>query len=87
MAYSIEITRAAAKGLRSLPVKEKNRLLGAIQALASEPRPMGAVALKGSEGLYRMRLGNYRIIYRTKEDTNTVLIVMAGHRKDVYRKL
>lgn len=87
MAYSVEITRAAAKQFRSLSVKDRDRLLEVVDDLAYVPRPAGAKILKGSGSLYRIRVGNYRIIYQIEESVRVVLVVTVGHRKDVYRKL
>ncbi|MDJ0899633.1 MAG: type II toxin-antitoxin system RelE/ParE family toxin [Xenococcus sp. MO_188.B8] len=56
-----------------------------IDALATEPRPEGVVKLKGEENLYRIRVGDYRVIYNVQDDRLLVLVVKVGHRGDVYR--
>lgn len=58
-----------------------------MDALSENPRPPGTEALKGEEGLLRLRVGAYRIIYRIKEARLVVLVMRVGHRKDVYRGL
>lgn len=87
MAYSVEFTRAAAKGFKSLPVKEQERIYKIVDHLADAPRPSQARSLKGYEDLLRIRSGNYRLIYRIEDDIVAILVIAVGHRKDVYRKL
>ena len=85
--YSIEFTPAAFRDLESLPRDAQKRIGKKIESLASNPRPAGAVAIKGGKGLLRLRVGFYRIIYRVENDRLLVLVIRIGHRKDVYRKL
>lgn len=87
MAYSIEFTRAAAKGFRALSSKDKERVSQVVNGLADDHWPTRARALSGHPGLLRVRVGNYRIVYQVEEENSIVLIVSVGHRKDVYRKL
>lgn len=87
MAYSIEFTRAAAKGFRALSSKDKERVSQAVNGLADDPWPTQARTLSGHPELLRVRVGNYRIIYQVEEEDLIVLVVLVGHRKDVYRKL
>lgn len=87
MAYSVEFTRAAAKGFRTLPTKEKARVSQAIDHLADNPWSTRARALSGYPELFRIRVGNYRIVYQVEEENLVILIITVGHRKDVYRKL
>jgi mRNA interferase RelE/StbE len=84
--YSIEFTPAASRDLGSLPKNAQKRIGKKIDALAHNPRPAGVVAIKGWEGLLRLRVGAYRVIYRVEDDRLIVLVVRIGHRKDVYRK-
>lgn len=84
--YSIEFTPAAFRELASLPKDAQKRIGKKIDALAQNPRPAGVVAIKGGEGLLRLRVGAYRVIYRVEDDRLIVLVVRVGHRKDVYRK-
>ncbi len=86
MAYSVQFTKAAAKGFRTLPAKDKERVSQAIDGLANDPWPIKARTLSGHPGLLRIRVGNYRIVYQVEEDS-IILIIVVGHRKDVYRKL
>jgi len=81
--YKIDITKSAQKKLSKLPAKERDRISEKIDALAHEPRPSGCKKLMGREG-YRIRIGNYRVIYNIHDDVLTVLIVDVGDRKEIY---
>jgi mRNA interferase RelE/StbE len=82
--YSLRIKGSAAKALRRIPKAERLRLIDAIDRLAAEPTAGGA--LKGEfQGLRRLRVGSYRIVYEVDEGELTILVVRVGHRKDVYR--
>ncbi len=85
--YSIEFTPAALRDLESLPRDAQKRIGKKIDSLAQNPRPAGAVAIKGGEGLLRLRVGTYRVIYRVEDDRLVILVVRIGHRKEVYRRL
>ena len=61
------------------------RIRRAIDALAAMPRPAGVVKMHGSEGYYRLRVGDYRVVYEIEDDVLTVLVVRIGHRREVYR--
>jgi mRNA interferase RelE/StbE len=85
MSYQIEFTRPAAKQLKALPGDIQSRLELKIDTLTQEPRPPGVIKLQGDEDLYRIRVGDYRIIYTIQDDILVVLVVTVGHRRDVYR--
>jgi len=82
--YKVEIKRSAAKELEQLPPKDRARVATRIQSLAADPRPPGAEKLSGQER-YRVRQGNYRILYEIHDDLVVVIVVKIGHRRDVYR--
>jgi mRNA interferase RelE/StbE len=82
--YSLEIKRSAAKELAQLPPKDRGRIVMRIQALAVEPRPVGAEKLSSQER-YRIRQGDYRILYEIEDQVLRVVIVKIAHRGDVYR--
>ena len=82
--YRIEFTKKAAKQLDKLSDNIANPILNAIASLAEEPRSIGAKKLKGREG-YRIRQGDYRIIYDIYDDILLVDVVAIGHRKDIYK--
>jgi mRNA interferase RelE/StbE len=82
--YSLKIKGSAAKALRRIPKADRIRLVDAIDRLATEPAAGGV--LKGEfQGLRRLRVGTYRIIYEVREDELAILVIRVGHRKDVYR--
>lgn len=87
MAYRIEFRPAAARGLRRIPKPFKNRIAAAIVALAETPRPPGCVRLRGPDGFYRVRVGDYRIIYQIRDGVLLVIVVRVAHRQDVCRGL
>lgn len=82
--YRLEIKRSAAKELTLLPPKDRGRIITRIQALADEPRPVGAEKLSGQER-YRVRQGDYRILYEIEDEILRIMVVRIGHRRDVYR--
>jgi mRNA interferase RelE/StbE len=82
--YSVLIKASAAKELESVPTKDRRRLATKIKALGSNPRPPGCEKLSGLER-YRVRQGNYRVLYEIQDEVLVVLVVKVGHRKDVYR--
>lgn len=82
--YSLLIKRSAAKELEHLPVKDRKRVAATVRALATEPRPPGAGKLSAQEK-YRIRQGDYRVVYAIDDSILTVTVVKIGHRRDVYR--
>ncbi len=82
--YSVLIKRSAAKELEGLPLKDRRRIVRRIQELAAAPRPVGIEKLTGEEK-YRIRQGDYRILYTIDEATRTLIVVRIGQRGDVYR--
>ena len=85
MAYTVIIERAAARDLKKLPSDLRHRVDERIMALADEPRPRGVEKLSGSECSYRLRVGDYRILYEIHDEVLHVLVVKIGHRRGVYR--
>jgi mRNA interferase RelE/StbE len=82
--YAVLITRRAQRELSQLPRDVYERLKTAIAALTLDPRPFGCVKLAGVEG-WRIREGDYRILYEIDDPQHTVTVVHVGHRRDVYR--
>lgn len=88
MHYEIEFTRAAEKAFSSLPEKVQDRIDDVLDGLEAEPWPVGHKKLKGSKGdLYRVRVGDYRVVYQVEEDRLVVVLIRIGHRKEVYRNI
>ena len=84
MSYQILILRRAQKELAQLPKQEYERIKEAVENLSNEPRPQSCKKLTGREG-WRIRVGDYRVIYEI-DDTKQVLTVLhIGHRRDVYK--
>ncbi|WP_448005459.1 type II toxin-antitoxin system RelE family toxin [Agromyces bauzanensis] len=83
MSYRIELRPAAIRALKRIDQQDRDRIRGAIALLGQDPRPPGAKALQGRDGL-RVRVGNYRIIYTVHDDVLLVVVVTLGHRRDVY---
>lgn len=83
MSYRIEIRPAAIRALNRIDHQDRDRIRGAIALLGQDPRPPGAKALQGRDGL-RVRVGNYRIIYTVQDDFLVVVVVTLGHRRDIY---
>jgi mRNA interferase RelE/StbE len=82
--YRIEIARRARKALLDFPDSQARRIEAAIVELAAQPRPPGCVKLAGSEN-WRIRVGDYRVIYEIRDDVLLVLVIEIGHRREVYR--
>ena len=82
--YKIDFKKSVAKDLKDIPKKDVTRILEAIQLLADNPRPIQAKKLSGQER-YRLRQGNYRILYSIEDNILVVTVVKIGHRRDVYR--
>ena len=85
MAYAVDFAPGAEREFRKLAREIQLRLRPRIDVLASDPRPAGATKLKGSENLWRMRAGSYRIVYEVRDRTLIVLVVRVAHRREVYR--
>lgn len=83
--YRVEIARRAIKSIAKLPRKEQLRVRAAIDILAENPRPPGCVALAGEDSVYRVRVGDYRILYEVTDERLVIQVVRIGHRRDVYR--
>lgn len=83
--YRIEITAPAARQMRRLPKADKAKILNKIELLAINPLPSGVKKLADEENTYRIRVGDYRIIYEIYSGELTVFIVRVKHRRDVYR--
>lgn len=86
MRYQVDYVPAATKAIERLPRATQRRVLDRIGALAENPRPHGSIKLSGKDS-YRIRVGDYRIIYSIHDDRLIVLVIDVGHRGDVYRKL
>ncbi len=86
MRYRLEVKNSARKQIARLPKADQRRVMVAIADLAEAPRPDGARKIVRAENAYRIRVGDYRIVYEIVDRVLTVCIVRVGHRKDVYRE-
>ena len=85
MTYTIEISTSAAKALDKLAKANRLRIVGAIELLSVDPRPPGAKMLRGGEqGRWRVRVGDYRIVYTIEHDRLLILVLRMAHRREVY---
>ena len=84
MNYEVFIEKAAQRSLARVPQPYQERMIAAIVRLSDEPRPAGAKKLAGREA-WRIRIGDFRIIYEIDDEIRKVLVVSAGNRRDIYR--
>lgn len=85
--YDVLLTAAAQRALRRVDRAVQDRLLDVVETLRDDPRPDGVKTLKGHHGLLRVRVGDYRIVYRVTDGELVVVVVTLRHRREVYRKL
>lgn len=82
--YRLLIKPSATKELEGIPLKDRRQLVARVRQLAEEPRPAGSEKLSGQD-LYRVRQGNYRLVYEIVDHDRTVTVFKVAHRRDVYR--
>ena len=87
MAYKIRIKKSAKKELTRLSRPAQRKVVRAIDKLADNPRCSMAEKITGGEGSYRIRAGDYRIIYRIFDDEVVVFVIAIGHRREIYRNI
>ncbi len=85
MTYRIDVLPAAVRAIRKLPPEAKRRIQAVIDVLAEEPRPPAAKKLTARPE-WRVRTGDYRVLYRIEDEVLTIVVVHTGHRRDVYEK-
>jgi mRNA interferase RelE/StbE len=83
--YEVVLERRAERDLKKLPAEVFNRLIPSIKALSENPKPSGCRKITGSENDWRIRIGDYRIIYEIDEEATTVKVMRIRHRREVYR--
>ena len=84
--YTVEIARRAVKAIAQLQRADQQRVRAAIDLLADEPRPPGCIALAGEESVYRVRVGDYPIVYEVIDDRLVIHVVRVAHRREAYRR-
>lgn len=83
--YEIYIERRAERDLKRLPVEEFGRIIRAVRALAAGPRPAGCRKIEGSKSDWRIRIGDYRVVYEIDDRERAVRVMRVRHRSEVYR--
>ncbi len=83
--YQVKVVGAAKRQLRKLSKENQRRVLNGIEKLSQNPRPHGYKLLEGKENLFRVRIGDYRVIYEIHDEILFVLILTIAHRREVYR--
>lgn len=86
MIYEVTLAPAAARQLRKFDPQVRRRVQAVIELLADDPRPPAATRLVGGAGEWRVRTGDYRIIYEIEEDRLLVLVLNVGHRREIYQR-
>lgn len=85
MSYEVQILPKAARQIKALSAEVRQDISLTIQSLANEPRPIGVKKLSGEKDIYRVRVRNYRVLYRIVDKVLVVVVVSVGHRREVYR--
>ena len=83
--YKVELVATARRELLKLPAKIRVRVADAIRSLGANPRPTGCKKLAGNAAYYRIRVGDYRVLYEVRDRAILVLVIKVGHRREVYR--
>lgn len=86
MTYQVQVASAALRQLRKLDPAGRRRVQAAVELLAEQPRPNGAKKLQGGECEWRVRTGDYRIVYEIHDNVLVVLVVAVGHRREIYER-
>jgi mRNA interferase RelE/StbE len=85
VSYTVQLLPAAVRAIRKLPPEARTRVAAAIELLGDDPRPPAAKKLTGRPE-WRVRTGDYRVLYRIEDSVLTIVIVHAGHRREVYER-
>lgn len=85
MSYQIRFEPYARKQLGAIDKPQRRRILIKLESLMDNPHPPGALMLTGRHGDYRIRVGDYRIVYTVQDDELIVLVIEVGHRREIYR--
>jgi len=83
--YTVLVQPSADRSLRKLPDDVQRRIVAAIDELHKDPRPGGCKKLKGEDNLWRIRVGDYRVVYTIQDKKLVILVVRIAHRKDAYQ--
>ena len=83
--YEVRLAHRAARALSALQRREQQRIRAALDLLADNPRPPTCVAMQGEDSVFRVRVGDYRIVYEVLDAVLLVHVVRIGHRREIYR--
>lgn len=86
MTYVVSLAPAAARQLRKSDPPVRRRIQATIELLATNPRPPSATRLVGGAGEWRVRTGDYRVVYELEDDRLLVLVLTVGHRREIYQR-
>ena len=86
MSYTVQLAPAAKRQLRKLDRSIQERVVRRLDKLEKDPRPPGVEKMEGDESTYRIRLGEYRIVYEIRDKVLVVLVLKVGHRREIYRR-
>jgi len=84
--YRVELSRGAFRALKKLDPEDRRRILKKLATLEEEPIPRGAIKLRGEKDAYRLRVGDYRVLYKVLWEEGVVLVFKVEHRRRVYRR-
>jgi mRNA interferase RelE/StbE len=87
LSYTVHLTRKAERQVRKLAKADQRQLVPHIDSLAREPRPDGCKKLAGKRNIYRIRVGDFRILYQIEDKELLVLVAAIGQRRDIYEEL
>jgi mRNA interferase RelE/StbE len=87
VAYTVLVTPAFKRDLKKLDRRSQKRIFGTLDSLADEPRPRGVEKLKENAKFYRIRSGDYRIVYSIDDEKSIAIVCLVRHRKDAYRDI
>ncbi len=87
MTFEVLIEKRAAKALARIETRHRRRIEDRIEELGTDPRPIAATMLKGHHGTYRVRQGDYRIVYTVADDIRVVSVTDIGNRSTIYREV
>lgn len=85
MSYQVEVAPAAVRQIKKLTADIQQRVTLKLEELAMKPRPSGVVKLEGVDNLYRIRVGDFRIVYQIQDDLLLITVVKVAHRREVYQ--
>lgn len=85
MTYRITLAPAAARQLRNFDPQVRRRIQAALELLSADPRPPAATRLVGGAGEWRIRTGDYRVVYEIEDEQLLVLVLRMGHRREIYK--